>query len=139
MDVINKSMDAYEIAEHLFNDKFLYSNIDISTPDQDLKTYFEMLIIIMVEGLKKFFGDDNEQVNIENLSMNDFNKINEYLNHIHININLQIFDRENWEHTHKQNNILYNKIVINNTTKLEDLKFIIEKTNIYVINFNYKY
>ena len=139
MDVINKSMDAYEIAEHLFNDKFLYSNIDISTPDQDLKTYFEMLIIIMVEGLKKFFGDDNEQVNIENLSMNDFNKINKYLNHIHININLQIFDREKWEHTHKQNNILYNNIVINNTTKLEDLKFIIEKTNIYVINFNYKY
>ena len=139
MDIINKSMDAYEIAEHLFNDKFLYSNIDISTPNQDLKTYFEMLIIIMVEGLKKFFGDDNEQVNIEKLSMSDFNKINEYLNHIQININLQIFDRENWEHTHKQNNILYNKIVINNTTKLEDLKFIIEKTNIYVINFNYKY
>ena len=91
MEIINKSMDAYEIAENLFNNKFENNNIDIST-DQDLKTYFEMLVIITVEGLKKFFGNENNTVDIELLSKKDFAKLNSYLNHININMNLKIID-----------------------------------------------
>ena len=130
-------MDAYEIAENLFNNKFENNNIDIST-DQDLKTYFEMLVIITVEGLKKFFGNENNTVDIELLSKKDFAKLNSYLNHININMNLKIIDLKRWEQYDKYHTIMYNKQEISNSTKLEDLNFIIEKNNVYVINFAYK-
>jgi hypothetical protein len=137
MEIINKSMDAYEIAENLFNNKFENNNIDIST-NQDLKTYFEMLVIITVEGLKKFFGNENNTVDIELLSKKDFAKLNSYLNHININMKLKIIDLKRWEQYDKYHTIMYNKQEILDSTKLEDLNFIIEKNNVYVINFVYK-
>ena len=130
------NLDAYEISNLLYNNKFDNINVDITVNNHDLKTYFEMCIIITVEGFKFFFSDKNNIVNIETLSLEDFNKINKYLNKLHINMTLKIFNKEDFE---KQNFINYENLIINNNTKLEEFNFIIKKNNIYVINYNYIY
>ena len=130
------NLDAYEISNLLYNNKFDNINVDITVNNHDLNTYFEMCIIITVEGFKFFFSDKNNIVNIETLSLEDFNKINKYLNKLHINMTLKIFNKEDFE---KQNFINYENLIINNNTKLEEFNFIIKKNNIYVINYNYIY
>ena len=138
MDNLIKSskLDAYEISNLLYSNKFENINVDISVNNQDLKTYFEMCIIITVEGFKYFFSDENNIVNIENLTLDNFQKINKYLNQIQINMDLRILKKEDFE---KENLINYENLEINNSTKLQDFNFIIKKNNIYVINYNYIY
>ena len=41
MNIVEKSMDAYEIADHIFNDKFSDRDL-ISIENLGLKDYFEM-------------------------------------------------------------------------------------------------
>ena len=126
----------YEISNMLFNNKLSDSDIfDIYS--EDLKTYFEMLVIIITEGLKFFFGN-NGKVDINKLSLDDFEKINTYLKQIKVNANLTIFTLEEWVNQ-KYNVLSYDKIKIDNTTKLNQLNFIIESNYTYVINFSYCY
>lgn len=136
MNVVEKEMDVYEISNMLFNNKLSDSDIfDIYS--EDLKTYFEMLVIIFTEGLKFFFGNQGK-VDINKLSLDDFEKINTYLKQIKVNANLTIFSLEEWCNQ-KYNVLNYDKIKITNMTKLNELNFIIESNYIYVINFSYCY
>ena len=131
MNVIEEEMDAYEISEKIFNTNNIPCNFTIH--NTDLVNYFEMLLLITTEGLKKFYGKNNK-VDIDKLSYNDINKINTYLKKINIKMILNYFNKNEWEHNYKKI-IPYNKITINNSSKLDELYYIIHLSNIYVINF----
>lgn len=131
MNVIEEEMDAYEISEKIFNTNNIPCNFTIH--NTDLLNYFEMLLLITTEGLKKFYGKNNK-VDIDKLSYNDINKINTYLKKINIKMILNYFNRDEWENNYKKF-IPYNKITISDSTKLDELYYIIHPSNIYVINF----
>ena len=134
MNIIEKEMDAYEISEEIFNNNNITSNFTIH--NTELINYFEMLLIITTEGLKKFFSKNNK-INIEELSYNDIEKINTFLKKINIKINFKFFNNIEWNNNAKKI-IPYNKILINNNTNLEELCYIIYSiSNIYVINFSF--
>ena len=129
------NMDVYEISNLLYNNKLENSVLDISVNNNDLKTYFEMCVLLTVEGFKHFFRDSNNIVDIEKLSLEDFSKINSYLNKLNINMNLKIYTNDEFN----KNNIMnFDEIKINSSTQLNDFNFIIKKKNIYVVNYNYK-
>ena len=99
-----------------------------------------MLIIILTEGLKYFYGED-DKVNLTQLSVNDFNKLKDYFKKINIELHLQIFTIIDWIKNKLYTKFIpYDKIIINNTTKLEELYFIINPDtidSIYIINFKF--
>ena len=139
MNIIEKEMDVYEIAHNLYNNtEFTYKTFTIH--NDDLKNYFEMLIIILTEGLKYFYGED-DKVNLTQLSVNDFNKLKDYFKKINIELHLQIFTIIDWIKNKLYTKFIpYDKIIINNTTKLEELYFIINPDtidSIYIINFKF--
>ena len=139
MNIIEKEMDVYEIAHNLYNNtEFTHKTFTIH--NDDLKNYFEMLIIILTEGLKYFYGED-DKVNLTQLSINDFNKLKDYFKKINIEMHLQIFTIIDWIKNKLYTKFIqYDKIIINNTTKLEELYFIINPDTIdsvYIINFNF--
>lgn len=139
MNIIEKEMDVYEIAHNLYtNTEFTYETFTIH--NDDLKNYFEMLIIILTEGLKHFYGVD-DKVNLTQLSINDFNKLKEYFKKINIEMNLQIFTIIDWIKEKLYTKFIpYDKIIINNNTKLEELNFIINPDTIdsvYIIHFKF--
>ena len=141
MNTVEKEMDVYEIAQNLYsNPEFTYKNCIIH--NTDLKNYFEMLIIIVTEGLKLFFGD-NGKVNLDYLEHKDFLKIKEYLKKINIDMHLNQFTHDEWVcNSLYDKYINYDKFNINTSTKLEELYFILNPLNsriIYVLNFYFIY
>ena len=136
MNIVEKEMDAYEIAQDLFNDKL--QNTDIfSIQSSNLKEYFEMLLIITMEGLKLYYGNKDGKVDIELLSNNDFQKINTYLKKINIKMNYSIYNQKEWNNGKKNIIKPFNVIIEDKNTNLKDFYFIIEKNNVYVIWFEY--
>ena len=136
MNIVEKEMDAYEIAHDLFNDKL--QNTDIfNIQSSNLKEYFEMLLIITMEGLKLYYGNKDGKVDIELLSNNDFQKINTYLKKINIKMNYSIYNQKEWNNGKKNIIKPFNVIIEDKNTNLKDFYFIIEKNSIYVIWFEY--
>ena len=133
MNINEQEMDAYEISEKIFSSE---TPINLTIHNSDLKNYFEMLLIITTEGLKKFYGDEKKQVYIGNLSLKDIEKINRYLKKINVKMNIINFNMKEWCNQYK-NYPLFNTIIINNKTKLEDLYYIVNSEIIYVINFSF--
>jgi hypothetical protein len=90
--------------------------------------------------LKHFYGEE-DKVNLSQLSINDFNKLKDYMKKINIEMQLQIHTIMDWiKHKLYTKFISYDKIIINNNTKLEELYFIINPDTIdsvYIINFNF--
>ena len=137
MNTITVELDAYEIAEKLFiknseiNKNFTIENVDI-------KTFFEMLLIITMEGLKKFHGNEDNTVNLSSLSEDDLKNINSYLEKINIKLNLRLIDHVSWNVFSLEKVILpYDKIELNEDTPLNKLNCIISNEYVYVINFDY--
>jgi hypothetical protein len=126
MNNITLELDAYDIAYQVFSDDSLLDN-NFSFENVDLLTLFEMLMIILTEGLKKFFGNDH---NIVNLNKNEIYKLNNYMKKINIRFNLQINE-------YNSNIKSYNQIDINNETQLRELNYIVRREKLYNINFDY--
>ena len=83
----NLHMDAYQIADMVFSD--ILSETDISQLEFssiDLKTYFEMLVIITTEGMKQLYGTDDNKVDVGNLTSKKIDTINQYLKKLKINL-----------------------------------------------------
>ena len=143
MNVIEKSLDAYEIAENLYNDAIISPNDIVTIENCDLKIYFEMLLIVFLEGLYKFCKysiNDNNKFDLNVIKPDDITKINSYFNKIKIKLNFKIFNNTLWNLQYKQHYTPYDKLDINNNTKLEDLYTIFYVfPNVYVVNFNIVY
>jgi len=91
MNIVEKNMDAYEIAHNLYNDTIFTPNDIVTIENLDLKMYFEMLLIIFLEGLYKFCRysiNDNYKFDLNIIKPNDIIKINSYFNKINVTLNL---------------------------------------------------
>ena len=139
MNVVEKNMDAYEIADNLYNDNVISPNDIITIENCDLKIYFEMLLIIFLEGLYKFCHysiNENNKFNLNLVKQNDIYKINCYLQKINIKLNFKIFSLNDWQLNYKTKYISYDKIDITSSTQLADLYTIFYvHQNVYLVNF----
>jgi hypothetical protein len=139
MNLVEKSLDAYEIADNLYNDNIISPNDIVTIENCDLKTYFEMLLIVFLEGLYKFCKysiNDKNKFDLNVIKPDDITKINSYFKKIQIKLNFKLFEDTNWNLNYKSQYTSYDKLIINRTTKLEDLYSIFYVfPNVYVVNF----
>ena len=136
METVTLELDAYEIANKVFsNDGELDNNFTFE--DVDLKTLFEMLLIIFTEGLKKFHGKEDNTVNLCELTQEDLNSINNYLKKINIKADLKVYDYFMWNLYIQGVTKPYTEIEINNQTSLRDLKYIFKRDKVFVIFFEF--
>ena len=140
MNYVDIELDAYEIAEQVFkensdlNKNFCFENVDT-------KTFFEMLLIITIEGLKKFYGDENNKVDITLLTKNDVDRLNKYLNKINVKLNFKIYDIVTYTvlvNNKELNN--FKDMTITSNTNLKEINYIIKKSElniIYAISYDF--
>jgi hypothetical protein len=130
----NLHLDAHQIADMVFSDTLSQTDLSkLEFSSIDLKTYFEMLVIITTEGLKTFYGTDDNKVDVGNLTSEKIDTINQYLKKLKIKLCVDIISRIQWNfgNTHPS----YKELVINRNTELEELKFILDRNNYIVISF----
>jgi len=139
MNVVEKSMDAYEIAENLFNDTIVSSNDIVTIENCSLKDYFEMLLILFLEGLYKFCRysiNDNNKFNLNLIKPSDIDKINSYLKKINIKLNFKLYGLEDWNLNYINTYTTYDKLEITSSTQINDLYTIFYVyQNVYLVNF----
>jgi len=82
---------------------------------------FEQLLMIFVDGLKYFYGKDNK-VDINKLTKEDFEKVNEYFISMNYSVDLIVFETMN-EYQFKFPNYFKNQEHIRPETKLEDFYY----------------
>ena len=82
---------------------------------------FEQLLMIFVDGLKYFYGKDGK-VDINKLSEEDFEKVNEYFISMNYSVDLKVFETMN-EYQFKFPNYFKNQEHIRPETKLEDFYY----------------
>ena len=136
MDVQEIELDAYQIAEKVFSVDTIETNY--SFENLDLKTLFEMLLIIVTEGLKKFYGSADNKINIIELTTEHINNINNYMKKIGVKLDLKRYDNNIWEQT-QLNYLLpdYRYYNIRHDTKLSDLNFVHSQDFKTVISFDF--
>lgn len=136
---INISLDAKEISTIIFSDSEDIENeyknaIETTLLELDLITFFELLIIVSTEGLKKYFGS-HDKVDLTRLSSNDYDKLNSYLKKLKVKINIDIVNKLFWVVSPEIRKLSYKEISITKDTKLEELFYIINKDDFIVISF----
>jgi hypothetical protein len=82
---------------------------------------FEQLLMIFVDGLKYFYGKDNK-VDINKLSEEDFEKVNEYFISMNYSVDLKVFETMN-DYQFKFPNYFKNQEHIKPQTQLEDFYY----------------
>ena len=135
MEVQEIELDAYQIAAKVFSNETIDTNY--SFEDLDLKTLFEMLLIITTEGLKKFYGKNN-RINIVEISDENIENINNYLKKIGVKTILKTYDNSTWDRL--QLNYLipdYRIYKIRSDTKLNDLNYVHSEDFKTVISFDF--
>ena len=133
----NVYLNADDLGEVIFSNGLTennnkLNNFDISTID--LKTLFEMLLMITTFGLKKYYGTNDGTVDITTLKIDELNNINSYLKKINIQLNIQIISRIHWVFGIPIKK--YDEIKINSKTNLSDLKVIFDRGDYYIISFS---
>tara|TARA_X000000950_G_scaffold288522_2_gene405724 strand:- start:1532 stop:1945 length:414 start_codon:yes stop_codon:yes gene_type:complete len=134
METVTLELDAYEIANKVFSQNGELDN-NFTFEDVDLKTLFEMLLIIFTEGLKKFHGKEDNTVNLCELTQEDLNNMNNYLKKINIKADLKVYDYFMWNLYLEGVTKPYTEIEINNETSLRDLKYIFKRDKVFIIFF----
>jgi len=140
MNYVDIELDAYEIANRVFDDE---NEIDknISFDNIDVETFFEMLLIITIEGIKKFYGDEFEKIDLTKLDPKDIDKINSYLKKIFISLNFKIFDIMTYNILNNNLSLRnYKEIDITNNTRLNKLNYVVIREDlnlVYIFNFDY--
>jgi len=135
MDAQEIELDAYQIADKVFSAKTIDTNY--SFENLDLKTLFEMLLIIVTEGLKKFYGVDNK-INIVELTTENITNINNYMKKIGVKTKLKTYDDNTWNQLQLYYLIQdYRTYNIRDDTKLSDLNFVHSQDFKTVISFDF--
>ena len=99
---------------------------------------FEQLLMIFVDGLKYFHGDENKKVNVEKLSESDFENISLYFKSISFTANISVFENM-YKYEFKHPNYFKDKKHITKDTQLKDFYYEIfsESQKIYRIHFDF--
>ena len=102
-----------------------------------LKEIFEFLLQFITMLCKHFYADSNGQVDLEQMSPNDFLKINLYMSCIGFNSNFLILPA-NSANIEYANNNKYDRVNITVNTKLKSLLFGLKSgKTLYIISFDY--
>ena len=105
--------------------------INLLFDTKNLKEVYENLIELYVKGLKKLYGED-DMVFLDKMNVKDFDKMNMYMNSIGFNSHYKII------FNYEPDIIKYDKMTINNNTKLEDMKYYFKINNdYYLIYFSF--
>ena len=133
------SLDANEIATIVFSsdnmEKDYLDSMLNSFKSLDLKTYFEMLLIVTTEGLKKFYGDSNNKVDISTLNADNIDLINSYLKKIKVQLNIDIVNQTEWNFNENARKTDFRKLIISTNTTLNDMYYVLERDAFVVISF----
>lgn len=120
----------YKEGDHADFINYLFSNspkekgavkleLPLNTPGKNLGLHeFEQLLMIFVDGLKYFYGE-NGKVDINKLNSTDLKKVNDYFISMNYEVSLDIFPTMN-EYIFKHPNYFKDKKHITNDTKLKD-------------------
>tara|TARA_Y100000389_G_C17069460_1_gene321267 strand:+ start:105 stop:548 length:444 start_codon:yes stop_codon:yes gene_type:complete len=134
------SLDANEISNLVFSsddiEKDYLDSMLNSFKTLDLKTYFEMLLIVTTEGLKKHYGNSNQKVNITNLNSENIQFLNSFMKKIKVELNVDIVSYNDWNLNENLRKIDFRKLVIFKGTTLNDLFFILDRDAYIIISFN---
>ncbi len=88
-------MDIIEITQTIFKQPPKLSNsiqLDFSDYESDVKALFEQLLMMFTEGMKILYANSKGQVNLTNLTHNNFDKVNEYFHSFGINITYNTYN-----------------------------------------------
>lgn len=108
------------------------NNFDINSIE--LKTRFELLLMITTAGLKLFYGNSEGKVDITLLDEEKIQFLNSKLKYLGIYLNVEIISILHWNFGQQVES--YDKIKITRSTKLEELKAIFNRGNYFVISFS---
>jgi len=99
---------------------------------------FEQLLMIFVDGLKYFHGDENQKVNVEKLSESDFEKISLYFKSISFTANVSVFENM-YQYEFKHPNYFKDKKHITKDTQVKDFYYEIfsESQKVFRIQFDF--
>ena len=137
-EVSNVYLDADDIASIIFSQEINeiqqehLNNFDIDS--LDIKTLFEMLLMITTTGLKFFFSNSEGKVDITLLDLEKIQFLNSKLKHIGVQLNVDIISILHWNFGKQVES--YDKIKINKSTKLDELKAIFNRGDYFVISFS---
>ena len=135
---MNNDIDIHE-GDHNEFIKYLYScnpkekgtiKLELPLEDQTKNVnlhVFEQLLMIFVDGLKYFYGENNK-VDINKLKQEDIEKVNEYFISMNYKVNLEVFPTMN-EYKFKFPNYFKNQGHIKKETTLEDFYYEIFNEN----------
>ena len=133
------SLDANEIANLVFStddiEKDYLDSMLNEFKNLDLKTYFEMLLIVTTEGLKKHYGNSEQKVNITNLNSTNIQFLNSFLRKIKVELNVEIVTYNDWNLNENLRKTDFRKLIISNSVKLSDLYFILDRDAYIIISY----
>lgn len=130
---MNNSETDYKEGDHSQFIQYLYSSeprdkgsIQLEStyiePGKNLGLHtFEQLLMIFVDGLKYFYGE-NGKVTISELKKEDIEKVNGYFISMNYKVNLEVFPTMN-EYKFRYPNYFKNQENIKSETKLEDFYY----------------
>ena len=109
----------------------------IAFDTSDLKQLFESLLIIFTNGMKLLFGDSRGVVELENLSEENIQLVQEYYSSMGFRFYFDIYEDSN-ENRDKTQQMKYTNLTLNSRSTLKELYFpLLSRGRIYLINFDY--
>jgi hypothetical protein len=111
--------------------------LPLNEPDKNLGLHeFEQLLMIFVDGLKYFYGENNK-VDINKLTENDIKQVNSYFLSMNYEVQLDIFPSLN-EYIFKHPNYFKDQKYITNQTILKDYYYEVYGKNNCVFRISFK-
>ena len=120
----------YKEGDHIDFINYLFSNspknigevkleLPLSEPSKNVGLHeFEQLLMIFVDGLKYFYGE-NDKVDIHKLNSEDIQKVNEYFLSMNYKVNVDVYPTMN-EYVFKYPNYFKDQKHIKEDTELKD-------------------
>ena len=145
---MNKDNTEYKEGSHDDFINYLFSNepknigevkleLPLNDSNKNISLHeFEQLLMIYVDGLKYFYSQNN-QVNINNLSQENIEHVNQYFLSMNYNVDLEIFPTIN-DYKFKFPDYFKYQNHINSNTKLEDFYYEIYGENNKVFRISFK-
>ena len=141
-DTVYKEGDHKDFINYLFSNSpkekgEIKLELPLNKPDKNLGLHeFEQLLMIFVDGLKYFYGEDGK-VDIHKLNESDIQKVNDYFISMNYEVSLEIFPTMN-EYIFKHPNYFKDKKHITSKTILKDFYYeVYGKDNcVFRISFN---
>lgn len=141
-DTVYKEGDHKDFINYLFSNSpkekgEIKLELPLNKPDKNLGLHeFEQLLMIFVDGLKYFYGE-NDKVNINKLNSEDIQKIDKYFTSMNYEVNLDVFFTMN-EYIFKHPNYFKDHKHIKHDTELKDYYYEIYGKDNCVFRISFK-